>query len=198
MLNFFSLFTITTLFPICQFLHLLPTAVHGTPPYLRLRTFFFSQSLRRNSQNAERAPHASKKSTGSSQLSWCTRVSRAHLEAAEQSKEGKSWHRSVWHRFKGNPVPCARNQGSFLDAGTPKKKNGKKRGGGIRESSDRCSPVLLPTFMAPNSAKIVAGYLPSHLHARSKCINKLTSKAIAYSVVCFLLDAICCRMVFME
>lgn len=79
-----------------------------------------------------------------------------------------------------------------------RRKKGKKRGGGIRDSSDRCSPVLLPTFMAPNSAKIVAGYLPSHLHARSKCINKLTSKAIAYSVVCFLLDAICCRMVFME
>lgn len=141
MLNFFSLFTITTLFPICQFLHLLPTAVHGTPPYLRLRTFFFSQSLRPNSQNAERAPHASKKSTGSSQLSWCTRVSRAHLEAAEQSKEGKSWHRSVWHRFKGNPVPCARNQGSFLDAGTPKKKTERKGEGAlgrVRTGAHRC------------------------------------------------------------
>lgn len=56
------------------------------------------------------------------------------------------------------------------------RKKGKKRGGGIRESLDRCSPVLLPNFMAPNSAKLVAGYLPSQLHTQSECINKLTDK----------------------
>lgn len=113
-----------------------------------------------------------------------------------RAREGKSKHRLVWHRSKGNLRYARKKPGQFLQSldflDTPvthTKKGGgeEKRRGTILGSLDRCSPVFLQTFMASNSSKIaVASYTASCLHTWFECINKLTGKTTRYSPICFL------------